>query len=53
MPFKSEKQRRWMHIHNPKLAHKWEHEYKKEKKEHKNIPEKYLRQIVKDHMKRK
>ena len=29
MPFKSEKQRRWMHANEPKMAKKWE---KKEKK---------------------
>ena len=26
MPFKSEKQRRWMHINKPKMAKKWEKE---------------------------
>jgi len=29
MPFKSEKQRKWMHANNPEMAKKWE---KKEKK---------------------
>ena len=32
MPFKSEKQRRWMHANEPKMAKKWEKE-KKMKKE--------------------
>ena len=32
MPFKSEKQRRWMHANNPKMAKKWAKE-KKMKKE--------------------
>jgi hypothetical protein len=27
MPFKSEKQRRYLHVHEPALAKKWEHEY--------------------------
>jgi len=36
MPFKSEKQRKWMHINKPKMAKKWEKEeasgnYKKKK----------------------
>jgi len=33
MPFKSEKQRRWMHANDPKMAKKWEKEEKKMKKE--------------------
>ena len=31
MPFKSEKQRKWMHINNPKMAKKWEKEEKLKK----------------------
>lgn len=27
MPFKSEKQRRYLWVHEPKLARKWSHEY--------------------------
>jgi hypothetical protein len=27
MPFKSEKQRRYLHVHEPALAKKWEHKY--------------------------
>tara|TARA_B100000965_G_scaffold183207_1_gene152906 strand:- start:501 stop:608 length:108 start_codon:yes stop_codon:yes gene_type:complete len=30
MPFKSEKQRKWMHANNPELAKKWEKKYKNE-----------------------
>ena len=30
MPFKSEKQRRWMHATKPKMAKKWEKEKKDE-----------------------
>ena len=29
MPFKSDKQRRWMHINEPKLAKEWEKKYQK------------------------
>ena len=29
MPFKSEKQRKWMHKNKPEMAKKWEKEYKK------------------------
>lgn len=32
MPFKSEKQRKWMHANKPKMAEKWEKEGKKSKK---------------------
>ena len=35
MPFKSEKQRRWMHANNPKMAAKWERKEKKMKREQK------------------
>ena len=31
MPFKSEKQRRWMHANNPEMAKKWEKEEKMKK----------------------
>jgi len=33
MPFKSEKQRRWMHANDPKMAAKWEKKEKKMKRE--------------------
>ena len=29
MPFKSKKQRKWMHANKPKMAKKWEAEEKK------------------------
>ena len=29
MPFKSEKQRRYMHANHPKIAQQWEKKYKK------------------------
>lgn len=32
MPFKSEKQRKWMHANKPKMAKRWEEEEKKKKR---------------------
>ena len=32
MPFKSEKQRKWMHANQPEMAKKWEKEEKNEGK---------------------
>ena len=32
MPFKSEKQRKWMHANKPEMAKRWEKEEKKHKK---------------------
>jgi hypothetical protein len=32
MPFKSEKQRRWMYANEPEMAERWEKESKKKKK---------------------
>lgn len=32
MPFKSEKQRRWMHANKPEMAKKWEHKEKSKKR---------------------
>jgi hypothetical protein len=32
MPFKSEKQRKWMHANKPKMAKEWEAEEKKRKR---------------------
>ena len=32
MPFKSQKQRKWMHANKPKMAAKWEKEAKAKKK---------------------
>jgi hypothetical protein len=40
MPFKSEKQRRWMHINDPQMAKKWEKEEKMKK-------ETKVRQLIK------
>ena len=31
MPFKSEKQRRWMHVNKPEMAKKWEKDKKMKK----------------------
>ena len=47
MPFKSEKQRRWMHANEPKMAKKWEKE-KKMKKETKvrELIRKMVREIM-------
>ena len=48
MPFKSEKQRRWMHVNNPKMAAKWEKEEKKVKREMKirELIKKLVREIM-------
>lgn len=35
MPFKSEKQRRWMWANKPEMARRWENEEKKRKKKKK------------------
>ncbi len=32
MPYKSEKQRAWMHIHEPEIAEKWDAEIKRRKR---------------------
>lgn len=32
MPFKSEKQRRWMHANKPAMAKRWEKETKKKRR---------------------
>ncbi len=32
MPFKSEKQRKWMHANKPEMAKRWEKEAKAKKK---------------------
>ncbi len=31
MPFKSQKQRKWMHANKPKMAKEWEEEEKRKK----------------------
>jgi hypothetical protein len=32
MPFRSEKQRRWMHANHPEMAMRWEHEGKRKRR---------------------
>ena len=47
MPFKSEKQRRWMHANNPKMAKKWEKKEKMKKETKvKQLIKKMVREIV-------
>ena len=48
MPFKSEKQRRWMHANDPKMAAKWEKKEKKMKREMKikELIKKLVREIM-------
>ena len=49
MPFKSEKQRRWMYANKPEMAAKWEKEEKKREEdevEEEQLTEKALRQII-------
>ena len=49
MPFKSEKQRRWMHANEPEMAEKWEKEEKQteeDESDEKTITEKILRRLV-------
>ena len=48
MPFKSEKQRKWMHTNDPEMAKKWEKEEKKMKKETKvrSLIRKMVREIM-------
>jgi|MDTC01.1.fsa_nt_gb hypothetical protein len=41
MPFKSEKQRRWMHANEPDMAKKWEKKYKKEDRDYKDEYKKF------------
>ena len=48
MPFKSEKQRRWMHINKPKMAKKWE---KKKKINKETKVRKLIRKMVREIMK--
>jgi len=46
MPFKSEKQRRWMHINEPEIAQRWEEMYEEEMKtEEKNIKPKITKRF--------
>ena len=49
MPFKSEKQRRWMHANEPEMAEKWEKEEEKREEDttdEAQLTEKIIRQIV-------
>ena len=47
MPFKSEKQRRWMHANNPEMAKKWEKEKKmKRKSKVRELIRKMVREIM-------
>ena len=50
MPFKSEKQRKWMHVNNPEMAKKWEKKEKKMKREQrvKELIKKMVREIMKE-----
>ena len=47
MPFKSEKQRKWMHINNPKMAKKWE---KKEKMKKETKVRQLIKKMVREVM---
>tara|TARA_A100001011_G_scaffold201535_1_gene209877 strand:+ start:314 stop:1633 length:1320 start_codon:yes stop_codon:yes gene_type:complete len=47
MPFKSEKQRRWMHANKPKMAKKWEKKEKMKKETHvRQLIKKIVREIM-------
>lgn len=56
MPFKSEKQRRFLWARHPNIARKWAHEEKKmfakERREHPTLPKWAIKRIVYDHMKK-
>ena len=51
MPFKSEKQRKWMHVNKPEMAKDWEKKLaysdRKEKKEKKMKREQRVRELIK------
>ena len=47
MPFKSEKQRRWMHANKPKMAKKWE---KKEKMKKETRVRQLIKKMVREIM---
>ena len=52
MPFKSEKQRRWMHINEPEIAQRWEEMYEEEMKtEEKNIKPKMKKKDLVEYIK--
>ena len=47
MPFKSEKQRRWMHANHPEMAKKWEKKEKMKKETKvKSLIKKMVREIM-------
>ena len=50
MPFKSEKQRAYMHIHHPEIAKRWDKETKKELPEYAPMDKKgrYQHKVIKD-----
>ena len=49
MPFKSEKQRRWMHANKPKMAKKWEKKKKREAQVRiKELIKKLVREIIEE-----
>lgn len=47
MPFKSEKQRRWMHINEPEIAKRWEEIYEEEKDSAPKMKKKDLLEYIK------
>lgn len=47
MPFKSEKQRRWMHINEPEIAKRWEEIYEEEKDSAPKMKKKDLVEYIK------
>lgn len=52
MPFKSEKQRRWMHINEPEIAQRWEEMYEEEMKtDEKNIKPKMKKKDLVEYIK--
>ena len=46
MPFKSEKQRKWMHANEPNMAKKWEKEKKMKKGKVRELIKKLVREIM-------
>ena len=52
MPFKSEKQRKWMHINEPEIAQRWEEMYEEEMKtDEKNIKPKMKKKDLVEYIK--
>ena len=48
MPFKSEKQRRWMWANEPEMAEKWEDEEEKNEGRRLKITKRQLRRIIRE-----